>query len=265
MQISDLTVPYNPNNGLDWNNDGVVVLENFIPEELMQAYETCWVANNGEGDRENFTMTRPGGWDYATPYRNHPEIMDILSYKPLNDEMAKLIKEPAGLHLNLTGWVSTTRNWHQDTYLNPDHVGDYYVAAWIALEDIHPDSGPFQYIAGSHKWYTITRDKILDALEPSERNHKWPTHSERLLTPIFEKEIKERQATVTSHLPKRGDVLLWHSRLLHRGSIANTPGMMRKAVIAHYSGINHRQDMPPAIQHGGGYYFPVDDGLRSMA
>jgi hypothetical protein len=40
--------------------------------------------------------------------------------------------------------------------------------------------------------------------------------------------------------------------------------MMRKALIAHYSGINHRQDMPPAIQHGDGYYFPVDDGLKSM-
>jgi ectoine hydroxylase-related dioxygenase (phytanoyl-CoA dioxygenase family) len=82
---------------------------------------------------------------------------------------------------------------------------------------------------------------------------------------LFEQEIKDRQATITTHLPERGDVLLWHSRLLHRGSIANTPGLMRKSLIAHYSGINHRQDMLPAVKHGGGYYFPVDDGLRSMA
>ena len=30
MQISDLTVPYNPDNDLDWNNDGVVVLTKTV-------------------------------------------------------------------------------------------------------------------------------------------------------------------------------------------------------------------------------------------
>jgi hypothetical protein len=40
--------------------------------------------------------------------------------------------------------------------------------------------------------------------------------------------------------------------------------MERRALIAHYSGINHRQDMPAARQHGGGWYFPVEDASRSL-
>jgi len=264
MNLSELTVPYNPNGAIDWNDTGVVLLEKFMPEDLMAAYEDCWIRSNAKGDRSNFEMIRPMGWDYCTPYRDEPELLEILSYGPLHQEMEKLVTEPVGVHLNLTGWNSTTRNWHQDSYLNPSHVGDYYVAMWLALDTIHPDSGPFQYVEGSHQWPQVTRKKILNALNPEERDHQWPTFSERLLTPLFEKEIETRDAEVTTHLPERGDVLLWHGRLLHRGSTPKVPGMERRSLIAHFSGINHRQDMPAAVKHGGGWYFPVEDTSRSL-
>lgn len=264
LSLADLTVPYDPNGAIDWNEDGVVVLKAFMPEELMIAYEECWIENNGSGSRVNFTMTRPMGWDYCTPYRDHLPVLDILSYDSLHSEMRALIGEPVGVHLNLTGWNTTTRAWHQDSYLNPPNVGDYYIAAWIALDEIHPDSGPFQYVPGSHKWPQVTRDKILSALRPDQRDHRWPTHSEEILTPLFEQEIAARKAEVVTYLPSRGDVLLWHGRILHRGSLPNVPGMLRKSLIAHYSGIHHRQDMPAAIEYGGGWYFPVDDLSKSV-
>jgi len=249
--LDDLTIPAPPIGPMDWNADGFVIKKNLVPEELMVNYEQCWMENNAE---------RPGGWPDCTPYRRHPEVMEILTYSGISDTMQELIGEPAGLHLNLTGWVTTRRNWHQDSYLNPDHVGDYYAAIWIALETIHPDSGPFQFVRGSHRWPTVTREKILDALEPSERDHTWPKHSERLLTSLFEAEIEKRNAEVITYLPKRGDVLFWHGRLLHRGSEPNVVGMPRKSLIAHYSGINHRQDMPTAKSHNGGWYFPLEGG-----
>lgn len=265
ISLSDLTVPYNPDGAIDWNDDGVVILKGFMPEDLMVAYEECWIRENGSGTRDNFEMKRPMGWDYCTPYRHHKELMDIFSYGPLNQEMENLIGEPVGVHLNLTGWNTTTRNWHQDSYLNPPHVGDYYIAMWLALETINPDSGPFQFVMGSHKWPQVTQEKILAALNPDERDHRWPTHSERVLTPLFTQDIEDRKADVTTYLPDRGDVLLWHGRLLHRGSLPNVPGMQRKSLIAHFSGIHHRQDMPKAVEYGDGWYFPVDDSNKSTA
>lgn len=254
LSLNNLTIPAPAPSPADWNEDGFVIKKGLIPEELMQAYEECWLANNAN---------RPGGWPDCTPYRRHPEVMNILTYKGMADTMEELIGEPAGLHLNLTGWITTRRNWHQDTYLNPAHVGDYYAAVWIALETIHPDSGPFQFVRGSHKWFVLTREKILAALTPEERDHRWPKYSERVLTPLFEEEIEKRNAEVITYLPERGDVLFWHGRLLHRGSVPNDPGMERRSLIAHYSGINHRQDMPRAIQHqGAGWYFPIDDGIQ---
>lgn len=226
----------------------------------MQNYEACWVDNNAEYVDGQLVITRPGGWPDCTPYRRHEEVMKILTFQGINDTMEELIGEPAAVHLNLTGWQTTTRNWHQDTYLNPIHVGDYYVAIWISLETINPDSGPFQLVPGSHRWPTVTQEKILAALPYNQRDYRWPTHSEQILTPIFEYEIERRNANVYTHLPERGDVLFWHGRLLHRGSTAKNKTLLRKSLIAHYSGINHRQDMPKAQKYENGWYFPIDGG-----
>ena len=54
------------------------------------------------------------------------------------------------MHLNLTGWVSTERNWHQDDYLNP-FINSWY-GRLVALDKISADAGPFEYVPGSHKW-----------------------------------------------------------------------------------------------------------------
>lgn len=251
ITLKDLTIAAPELGPADWNEDGFVIKKNLIPEVLMVDYERCWLENN---------LDRFGGWPDCTPYRRHSEVMDILTYQEINNTMQDLIGEPAAVHLNLTGWISTRRNWHQDTYLNPPHVGDYYVAIWIALETIHPDSGPFQIVRGSHRWPVVTQEKILAVLSPEERDHRWPKYSERILTPLFEQEIEKRNAEVITYLPERGDVLFWHGRLVHRGSEPNTVGMPRKSLIAHYSGINHRQDMPQAQQSNNGWYFPIDGG-----
>jgi hypothetical protein len=253
LSFDDLTVPPPPVSSADWNDAGVVVVENFFPEELMVAYEECWLRENGE---------RPNGWPDPIPYTRHNELKDLLCWFPLAELLETLIGEPAGLHLNLTGWVSTERDWHQDSYLNPPQVGDAYAAVWIALADIHPDSGPFQYVPGSHRWPQVTREQILAALEPDERDHRWPKFSERILTPLFEQEIVKREVPVVSHLPKRGDLLVWHGRLMHRGSRPNMPGRERRALIAHYSGVKHRSEMPKAQQwNGGGWFFPLQTDL----
>jgi hypothetical protein len=52
MKFASMTVPPPPAGPLDWNEEGVVLLPNFMPSNLMDEYEACWLANNSE---------RPGG------------------------------------------------------------------------------------------------------------------------------------------------------------------------------------------------------------
>jgi hypothetical protein len=263
ISLDELTVPAPDPGPADWNDAGVLVLEGLIDDDLIGAYSRAWVDANGpvELDRADFfdnvrflSAERPGGWPDCTPYMRHPEILDLAA--PIAPHLEQLIGEPAGMHLNLTGWVTTTRDWHQDSYLNEPEVGDHYAAVWVALGDIHPDTGPFQYVSGSHRWPQVTRDLI--GRHVNLEDPQWPRHSEEILSPMFEAELDRRGVAPVTYLPKRGDVLIWHGRLLHRGSKAKVPGAYRPSFIAHFSGINHRPAMPAAREwRDGGWFFPL--------
>ena len=232
-----------------WRDEGVVVLKNFLPDPLIAAYSEV---------REK--LDKPGGWPDPIPYMRHKALRDIACYKPLMDIMEGLIGAPMGLHLCLTGWVSTERNWHQDDYLNPEHVNSWYTAVWMALDDIHPDSGPFQYVKGSHRWPVIRQEKVFNIIGPEAyAKPTWPSDTQDWVAKACENEIARRGETVIDYLPKKGDVLIWHGCLMHRGSRAKVPGMMRKALISHYSALSKRPDMPNYTkQPGGGHYFEIN-------
>lgn len=232
-----------------WRERGFLILRDFIPARLTEPY--C---------RLRERLRSPGGWSCPTPYMHFGELRDLGCYRPLADKLKELFSEDMGMHLNLTGWVSTERNWHQDDYLNPPFVDSWYAAVWFALDDIRPESGPFEFIPGSHAWPLLRGEKVRALLTPEERESPaWPKHSERVLDGLFEAEIAARGVRTETFLARRGDVLLWHGRLAHRGSRPRVPGTPRKAMIAHYSALSKRADMPRHARHpGGGWYFELD-------
>jgi hypothetical protein len=235
---------------LNWAKDGLVILRGLLPDILIDRYQDCWLDHNAN---------RPMGWPYDTPYMHHDAVRRLCCWPVLGKLLESLIGEPMGVHLNLSGWRSTQRDWHQDGYLNPDTTRDFYAAVWFALDDIHPDSGPFEYIPGSHRLFPpIRQEHMLAALTEEERGPDWPKHSERILTPLFEQLLDEYQLKPTQFIAHRGDVLAWHPRLLHRGSVPKDPEMERRSLIAHYSSINHRPDMPQAWRREGeNWHFPI--------
>ena len=241
---ADALVPYLDRQGVEeaslnphrraWRRDGVVLLPRFMPAPLTHAY--CRV-------REK--VAAPGGYDSPVPYMVVPEIRAICCYPPLQRLLQTLIGGPMGLHLNLTGWVSTERTWHQDDYLNPPFVNSWYAAIWVALDDIHPDSGPFQYVPGSHRWPVVRRDRVLARLTAAERQSPtWPKAAERFVTAAYADQIARTGLPIRSFLGRRGDVLVWHGRLVHQGAAPRVPGMLRRGLIAHYTEVSHRPDLP---------------------
>ncbi|MGO9817258.1 MAG: phytanoyl-CoA dioxygenase family protein [Acidocella sp.] len=238
----------------EWRRDGVVMLRGFIPDEVTEAYI-----------RRREALGKPPGWLIATPYMHIPEMRDLALYPPLMEKLQEVIGEPMMLHLCLTGWLSSQRGWHQDDYLNPSFVNSWYAAVWIALGDIHPDSGPFEYVPGSHRWPLMRGEKVRKFLTPEELTRRepktgynhWERYAERFVNPAIDYEVATWDRKPVKFLAKRGDVLIWHGRLIHRGSDPNVPGMERRSLIAHYSGINHRPDMPVRGQDQNGQNYAV--------
>jgi 2-polyprenyl-3-methyl-5-hydroxy-6-metoxy-1,4-benzoquinol methylase len=173
-----------------WREKGYLIVPRLIPDDLIENY--CAV-------RRQVSFVE--GWTSPTPYLDVPEIRKLCLYKPLTDLLEHLIGEPMGLHLNLTGWVSTERDWHQDDYLNPVAINGHYAAVWMALDQIQTDAGPFEFVPGSHRWPIIRQAKVLQQLGNANADDPaWPYESERLLTPFFEQEIKKRRAVVKRFL-----------------------------------------------------------------
>ena len=231
-----------------WREDGHLVVRGLIPDHLIDRY--CAVFRR---------LGTARGYSSPTPYLDVTEIRDLCLYKPLTDLLEHLIGEPMALHLNLTGWISTERDWHQDDYLNPPEVNGHYAAVWMALDDIEADSGPFEFIPRSHRWPIIRQSKVLALLgRDNGDDPSWPWDSERLLTPFFDREVTERDVRIERFLGKKGDVLVWHSRLVHRGSPPRRQGAERRAIISHYSAAGRRRDMRDVRRHpGGGLYFAL--------
>lgn len=126
----------------------------------------------------------------------------------------------------------------QALHRDPIHVrmkpAAHLAAAWIALEDIGPESGPLVYVPGSHKlpYFEFAPgryyfDHTRDDAEAIRRAEAWD--AER---------CRERGLAATPFLPKKGEVLIWHHSLLHGGSLPADPPPTRKSFVVHFTSLS---------------------------
>jgi phytanoyl-CoA hydroxylase len=115
--------------------------------------------------------------------------------------------------------MSTGTIDHQDHwYLDTDPIGGM-IAAWISLEKIDEDSGPFHVYQGSHN------------MEPLSRKEFITQEDFRIAT--IQKLNKTAHRKVVALL-EPGDVLFWKSLTIHGSSEQKNPTKSRKSLTAHY-------------------------------
>ena len=235
---------------------GYVILRNFIPAPLIDAYLELR-QSLGLSDSQLKGMT---------PHVRHAEVLDIASYKPLMDVIRELHGMEMGLIFTLSGFKSTKRGWHQDAYLDDDSAIPR-LASWIACGDVDSDCGPFQYIPGSHRWPALSNTKINAFLKD---DYQWPHGhvsretgelgwgriSEAFIDPAVFRKIKDEGHAVHEFTAQKGDVLLWYGRLMHRGSPARVAGRLRPGLIGHYA---------PLFERRRGYFAKRSNGVHFLA
>ena len=217
---------------LHWRRFGYLVLPGFMPDDLIDDYLAYREASGiGLAGFENSV------WDGTAD-----TIKALGCHGRLTRKIEELVGAELGLNFTLTQFTSTEREWHQDDYLGPDSVYGWYCAVWIALGNIHPDSGPFEFAPGSHRWPCMRGRLVREYLRPEVRSWQgrpgegghWAQIAQCITTPAYEKKLAQERASIHAFLARRGDVLIWHGKLVHRGSIARKRGMCRPALICHY-------------------------------
>jgi hypothetical protein len=225
-----------------WRRDGVKLLSSVTPEAKLQTYEN-W-------RRRRRLSDDLGALPISYGFMYVKEIRDIVLAKPVHDKLFEIFQEPMALHFDLTQWKSTERAWHQDDYLNDESVNGHYAAIWFAIDDVDPDSGPFEFVRGSNDWPVMRRAKIQALLPKDEANSAyWPQKSEQFVAKAFADEIERRRSPVETFMGRRGDALIWHARLVHRGSLPRNPHLARKSIIGHYTAVSKTDQRYHEIRH----------------
>lgn len=118
---------------------------------------------------------------------------------------------------------------HQDTYyLDSEHIGSM-VAAWFALEDIHPGAGRF---------FIYPRSHLID-VRKNGGDFDIAFHHERYKALIVEL-IQRNELELRAPALEAGDVLFWLAKTIHGSLGTLQTERTRQSLTAHYIPKSHR-------------------------
>lgn len=179
--------------------------------------------------------------DEAAERRPSYRIADLHSYCEaalelyLSAELFRTIElifgQPAVATQSLTFEFGSQQELHRD----PVHVHmappSHLAAAWIALEDIHPDCGPLTYVPGSHR---LPYFRFPDG---DYRFHagRHGAAAVQAAAAFDARECKAAGLERRAFTPRQGEVLIWHHSLLHGGSVPANPALTRRSFVVHYT------------------------------
>lgn len=106
----------------------------------------------------------------------------------------------------------------------------YLIATWTALEDCHEGNGPLFYYPKSHRLpYVLSSDYETGHTTFTLGKENYPNYEDKI-----EEVIQSNQFEKQYFFAEKGDVLIWHSNLLHGGSPITEKGTTRKSMVCHY-------------------------------
>jgi len=132
---------------------------------------------------------------------------------------------------------------HRDSIVVPTPQFGELLASWIALEDIDPRSGALAFVPGSHKipFYDFGGGRYMfDGTDAGARG----------AMKYHDDECARRGLPVKLFEAKRGEVLIWHSALLHGGGPVADERLTRKSYVVHYSTASHHKSRELTVREG---------------
>jgi ectoine hydroxylase-related dioxygenase (phytanoyl-CoA dioxygenase family) len=135
---------------------------------------------------------------------------------------------------------------HSDAMHFNSEPSGFMCGIWLALEDIHEDSGPLVYYPGSHRLDEFTIGDVESATESPEH-----ADYEDFIAALIEREgLEPRYATI-----RKGEALIWSGNLIHGGAPQTDPARSRWSQVTHYFFEGCRYWKPLASRNGERHYF----------
>jgi Phytanoyl-CoA dioxygenase (PhyH) len=217
-----------------WSESGYVILDNLIDhgmlDEVWNAYENSVKAGKIKLPPEPVGDDDPYPGRFLNPHKKIGAFCRILKHPDLLRWIRLLMeREPKPLQ-TIAAHKGSQQGAHSDSIHMTTYPLGYLTAAWIAFEDIHPDSGPLVFYPGSHRLpYVFSKD--LGIGETDLKDNGYTSYHAK-----YEPHIRASVEHIEpSHFhAKKGDVLIWHANLIHGGSLRKNVQLSRRSVVCHF-------------------------------
>jgi ectoine hydroxylase-related dioxygenase (phytanoyl-CoA dioxygenase family) len=185
-------------------------------------------------------LRRECRWRVHGFYKHSAATRRIFENAPLLRLSSLIFGRPSAPAYTINFGFGSASALHQDTAVFFVWPMNFLMGAWLACEDIAPESGPLVYYPGSH------REPLFAAFDDYPRT-QLKTCS-RQQTDAYNRHIDhvgqryERKA----FLAKKGEILLWHALLIHGGDDIENAARTRKSYVCHYipPGCNKEAEIP---------------------
>ncbi len=209
---------------LPWSDRGYIILKRFFsPDRVQQINDEV-----RRLDQSNKARWVGNKMMFAIHYS------DIMLKASADPELMRIINLIMGKKMDLFQSINFLTGSEQRTHSDSYHMSTFpygnIIAAWIALEKTTDQNGPLHYYEGSHKLpYLVNRDFGNAGTNLFLGKKQYSDYEDKIEDVLAEHNFERKIL-----LAEPGDVLLWHSNLLHGGEPHHDKSLTRKSLVTHY-------------------------------
>lgn len=216
--------PEQQNALLSWSEDGYVVIPELFKEE----------AEKINSEIASLLESKTVHWKYGNKIMFAIHKSAFLSSIGLNKTLKGIMEMLVGKQIELFQSINFLTGSQQRTHSDFVHMSTFpkgnMIAAWIALEDMTEENGPLHYYPGSHKLpCVLNEDYGNQGNKFMTGNQSYTKYEDKIDEVIAKNNLQKKK-----FIAKKGDVLIWHSNLLHGGEPVLDKKSTRKSMVFHY-------------------------------
>jgi phytanoyl-CoA hydroxylase len=209
---------------LNWSNNGFVILPKYFKKEADK------INTEIKQLLENKILKSEYGNKIMFAIQKSAYLSSIGLNKQLNGIMEMLLGKKIELFQSINFLYGSQQRTHSDFIHMSTFPKGNLIAVWIALEDITNENGPLHYYPGSHKLPCILNDDYgNEGTEFMIGNKAYDKYEDEVESVLQKTNFKKQIFNA-----KKGDVLIWHSNLLHGGEPVLNLKLTRKSMVFHY-------------------------------
>jgi len=254
-----------------WRRDGFVLMPGIVPTDMLDEVQTdvaAFRARCGE------TKDAAGFGDWIGMLHLELEsCLRLAAQPPVLSFLKWALDDTPLLFGSLNFERGSERVPHIDTIFFHTIPVTAMAGVWFALEDVSSDSGPLNYVPGSHRWPLVTGERVVaestdlrDEIEAARNGTISDAGRGELVSELGHRhealmaaEVQRRNEEAVPVLAKRGDCIVWHALVAHGGLPRANPLSSRRSMVFHFIGRHAR------LYPFEDFFLKTPDELESLA